>query len=150
MECPKCNFEQSAQNLECIQCGLIFEKFRRLNSAAAISKPRTGVREQTDADTRGIIKNLFFYTKPETNPLILGARGLLFSIIFVWGRNLLEVESRPSCWRIGFVAPGSTSHVMAFLLRTGFRCGPTIRRRNGPRWSSTARRNCAMDTTLTC
>jgi hypothetical protein len=85
MKCPKCSFEQPAQNVECIQCGLIFEKYKSHNRTATVSKPLTKIQEEHDADTGAILKSLFFYTKPETNPLILGARVLLFLMILVWG-----------------------------------------------------------------
>jgi hypothetical protein len=27
MRCPKCDFEQSDQNTECLKCGIVFEKY---------------------------------------------------------------------------------------------------------------------------
>jgi hypothetical protein len=85
MKCPKCGFEQLAQNVECIRCGLIFEKYRRQRSAGPVSKPLTMTEAEMVPDDHGIFRNLFFYTKPETNPLIFGARVLLFLIILLWG-----------------------------------------------------------------
>jgi hypothetical protein len=85
MKCPKCSFEQPAQNVECIHCGLIFEKYKRRHSAPSVSKSLTMAQAEFATDAGGIIKNLFFFVKPETNPLIFGARVLLFLIILVWG-----------------------------------------------------------------
>jgi hypothetical protein len=41
--------------------------------------------EEISPGVGGIIKNLLFFVKPETNPLIFSARVLLFLIIIVWG-----------------------------------------------------------------
>jgi hypothetical protein len=85
MKCPQCSFEQSADNVECIRCGIIFEKYRRYRSTTPVAKSLTRDPAEIPAASAGIIKNLFFYVKPETNPLIFGARVVLFLVIFVWG-----------------------------------------------------------------
>jgi hypothetical protein len=85
MKCPKCSLEQPDQNVECIQCGLIFEKYRRRQSASPASKSVSMAPAAIVPDNDGLIKKLFFSVKPETNPLIFGARVVLFLIILVWG-----------------------------------------------------------------
>jgi len=89
MQCPKCSFEQPAQHTECLRCGIIINKYRRLQdpipeteaSAANQAEPVLGLAE--------IIKELLFYVKPETNLLVLGGRILFFLVIFIWGLKFI-------------------------------------------------------------
>jgi hypothetical protein len=89
MKCPKCGFEQTDQNVECLKCGVIFDKYLKLQQ----NKPAlTSVDTQPAAEPGEIlefIKNLFFYVKPEANPLIFGGRVLVFIIIFIWGLKFI-------------------------------------------------------------
>ncbi len=89
MQCPKCSFEQPDQHTECPRCGIIIDKYRRLQdnipqtdaSATIQAEPAPGVAE--------IIKALLFYVKPETNRLIFGGRALFFLAIFIWGLKFI-------------------------------------------------------------
>jgi len=85
MKCPKCSFEQPVRNAECIRCGLIFAKYQKRRSTPPVSKSLTMAPEEIPPGVGGIIKNLLFFVKPETNPLVFSARVLLFLIIIVWG-----------------------------------------------------------------
>jgi hypothetical protein len=85
MKCPKCGFQQINQTEECPKCGIIFDKYIKLikNKSSVVSlKSQTAVNK---IDKKAFIKDLFFYVKPEANPLILGARALFFIIILIWG-----------------------------------------------------------------
>ncbi len=89
MKCPKCGFEQIDQDVECLKCGVIFDKYLKLKK----NKPAlTSVETQRAAQPeqiREFIKDLFFYVKPEANPLIFGGRVLVFIIIFIWGLKFI-------------------------------------------------------------
>jgi hypothetical protein len=89
MKCPKCGFAQTDHNVECLKCGVIFDKYLKLQD----NKPSlTSVETQPAADPAEVfefIKNLFFYVKPEANPLIFGGRVLVFIIIFIWGLKFI-------------------------------------------------------------
>ena len=90
MKCPKCDFEQINQTEECPKCGIIFDKYLKLikNRSSVVSlKSQTAVNK---IDKKAFIKDLFFYVKPEANPLILGARTLFFIIILIWGFKFIS------------------------------------------------------------
>jgi hypothetical protein len=90
MKCPKCDFEQINQTEECPKCGIIFDKYLKLikNRSRVVSlKSQTAVNK---IDKKAFIKDLFFYVKPEANPLILGARTLFFIIILIWGFKFIS------------------------------------------------------------
>ena len=89
MKCPKCGFEQTDQDGECLKCGVIFYKYLKLKENKPIL---TSVEPQPAAHPRQItefIKELFFYVKPEANPLIFGGRVLVFILIFVYGLKFI-------------------------------------------------------------
>ena len=90
MKCPKCDFEQINQTEECPKCGIIFDKYLKLiknRSRVVPLKSQTAVNK---IDKEAFIKDLFFYVKPEANPLILGARTLFFIIILIWGFKFIS------------------------------------------------------------
>jgi hypothetical protein len=92
MKCPKCNFEQADQSIECAHCGIIFEKYRKYQEAKGSSLKTDANQEQKVSITykdpfsvKDFILKSLFYVKEETNPILLGVRTLFFLIIFVWG-----------------------------------------------------------------
>jgi len=89
MQCPKCSFEQPGQHPECPRCGLIFDKYRRLQDDLAETAASASIQAEPTSGLADIIKELLFYTKPETNPLILGGRLLFFLVILIWGLKFI-------------------------------------------------------------
>ena len=97
MQCPKCSFEQPAQQTECPRCGIIFDKYRRLQdnipqaeaSATIEADPSAVVLAEPALSPAEFMKELLFYVKPETNPLIFGGRALFFLVIFIWGLRFI-------------------------------------------------------------
>jgi hypothetical protein len=89
MKCPKCGFQPIKQTDECPKCGIIFHKYLKLikNSSSVVSfKNQT---TENKIDKTAFIKELFFYIKPEVNPLSLGARALFFMIMLIWGLKFI-------------------------------------------------------------
>jgi hypothetical protein len=89
MKCPKCGFEQTDQGVECLKCGIVYDKYLKLPKnkpalTSAATQPAANPEQLT-----GFIKNLFFYVKPESNPLIFGGRVLAFITIFIWGLKFI-------------------------------------------------------------
>jgi hypothetical protein len=89
MKCPKCGFQPIKQTEECPKCGIIFDKYLKLkkNSSTVVSLKSQIVENKIDKTV--FIKDLFFYVKPEANPLILGARTLFFIIMLIWGLKFI-------------------------------------------------------------
>ena len=86
MNCPKCGFEQTGQDLECLKCGVIFDKYLKLKENKP-SLAASGTRQAAQSEQLSeFFKNLFCYVKPETNPLIFGGRVLVIhlSSLFDW------------------------------------------------------------------
>jgi len=99
-KCPKCGFNHADQDAECLRCGIIFAKYQNFQK----TDPLSGYSEipiETDsssdensigneeivekADFWSLLKNLFFYEKPDSNPIIFGVRVLFFLILVIWG-----------------------------------------------------------------
>jgi hypothetical protein len=89
MICPKCNFEQSDGNTECSKCGIIFEKYRGHQDSRAAPNASRAEYEGRAAGVVEFSRELLFYVKPETNPLILGIRVLFFLVILIWGLKFI-------------------------------------------------------------
>jgi hypothetical protein len=89
MKCPKCGFVQPDNYNDCGRCGIIFEKYRRLQDQKSFSETSAAARVEPSPGPAEIIKELLFFVKPETNPLIFGGRALLFLVIFIWGLKFI-------------------------------------------------------------
>ena len=89
MICPKCNFEQIDGNTECLKCGIVFEKYRQYQDPGSTSNASPTEYEERTASVGELSRNLLFYVKPETNPLILGVRVLFFLVILIWGLKFI-------------------------------------------------------------
>ena len=89
MKCPKCNFEQSDRNTECLRCGIIFEKFHNRQKAAARHHRISGAPAAMASGFWDITKNLIFHVNPEVNPLIFGGRAVFFLVILIWGLKFI-------------------------------------------------------------
>jgi hypothetical protein len=91
MLCPKCKGEQPDENLECSQCGIIFEKyFARHKALSDTTDFQTNTRHPSEIDEGSIfslnyLKGLFLYVSSPVNPFYFGGRVVAFLIIFIWG-----------------------------------------------------------------
>ena len=89
MQCPKCGFVQPDNYTDCGRCGIIFEKYRRLQDQKSPSESSASTQVEPSLPPGEIIQELLFYVKPETNPVIFAGRALLFLVIFVWGMKFI-------------------------------------------------------------
>ena len=89
IQCPKCSFRQSDQIIECPRCGIIMEKYRRLQDHILESEASAAIKGEPAPGMTETIKRLLFFVKPETNPLIFGGRAFFFLIIFIWGLKFI-------------------------------------------------------------
>ena len=86
--CPKCGFEQDTTHAECVRCGLIFEKFR-----PAPGRVRRPARHSSGGSENLFfgkkMRDLLFYVNPDRGmPYIIG-RGLILTIVILWGLRLI-------------------------------------------------------------
>jgi hypothetical protein len=89
MQCPKCSFEQPYRHPECPRCGVIIDKYRRLQNKIPPTKASAAIPAEPALGLAEIIKELLFYVKPETNIVILGGQVLFFLVIFIWGLKFI-------------------------------------------------------------
>ena len=89
MQCPKCSFEQIGQQVECLRCGVIFDKYRQQQENTPQTESLTTVLTEPAPNPGEFIKELLFYVQPEINPLIFGGRVLFFLVIFIWGLRFI-------------------------------------------------------------
>jgi hypothetical protein len=86
MRCPKCNFEQADQSIECAHCGIVFEKYRKYQESKVDFLETDTDQEQEVSITykdpvsiKEFIQKSFFYVNEETNPIVFSLRALLSS-----------------------------------------------------------------------
>jgi hypothetical protein len=89
MQCPKCGFVQADQHTDCLRCGIIFQKYRRLQNQKPPPESSASAQVEPSPQPGKTIKEVLFYLEPETNPVILAGRALFFLVIFVWGMKFI-------------------------------------------------------------
>jgi hypothetical protein len=98
--CPKCQFEQSDENVECIRCGIIFKKYRP-RTVVTLSKitndhERINSSEGNHNEWKKLFfKEVFLYIQPQINPLYFAGRAIVYIFIFVLGWKFIfsSIES---------------------------------------------------------
>ncbi len=88
-KCPKCGFEQINQHVECINCGIIFKKYRIPQQTEPKTVPSPSEENEPISEDGSLIKDLFFHVEPDTNPFYFGGRVLVFLIMLIWGWKLI-------------------------------------------------------------
>lgn len=89
IQCPKCSFKHPAQITECPRCGIVIDKYSRLQASLPEAEASAAIQPKPTSGVTEIIKELLFYVKPETNLFIFGSRILFFLIIFIWGLKFI-------------------------------------------------------------
>jgi hypothetical protein len=89
MQCPKCGFGQPDQHTECPRCGIIFDKYHRLQDHIPESESFKAIQADPTPGMAEIIIELLFYVKPETGLLTFAGRVLFFLVIFIWGLKFI-------------------------------------------------------------
>ena len=79
MKCPKCGFDQPVQNTECLKCGIVFEKCRKLQALESNSPDVYPVTDKEDAADRGSILQILFY------------------VFFTDFQNIVILDSKKNC-----------------------------------------------------
>ncbi|MBF0225202.1 MAG: hypothetical protein HQK76_07075 [Desulfobacterales bacterium] len=89
MICPKCNFKQSDDNVECLQCGIIFSKYCNFDEIGF--KTSVFFPEQVNMEEKKIkyLDKLLFDVETETSIVFLLGRIFLFCVIFFWGLKFI-------------------------------------------------------------
>jgi hypothetical protein len=86
MQCPKCNFEQDDERLECVGCGVIFAKLRQHRPVPAPELPAAVEVIEAPAMTW---KDLFFPVPNDPNALIIFGRAVLLILLVIWSFTFL-------------------------------------------------------------
>ena len=100
MQCPKCGAEQPDGEAICARCGIVFEKYYKYHPRLGEAEPAAGSRSASarrlaqrplvgsDEKSGGISDLLVPETQSGDWPG-LGARGLLWVVLLVWGLYLM-------------------------------------------------------------
>jgi len=94
MICPKCQFEQNDGLPECLKCGVVFARIRPNSPARNVSNaPSQG--QAAPVPPRFAWRQLLLPVPDDINPVILGAKALLWAALVIWGARFMwaSVES---------------------------------------------------------
>ena len=91
MQCPKCGYEQTGDDVECISCGIVFAKWHRRQARPPENRPVPPSPDTVDVIEAepGTLSLLLFNTPAEINPVSWGARLLLLTVLAVWGAKFI-------------------------------------------------------------
>jgi hypothetical protein len=89
MICPLCGFEQSDGSVECIKCGIIFQRYGTHGEAAGkdrlkARKPSGRGREFNKSDLLDRLRELFLFIEPEVTMFSFGGRVILYLVLFIY------------------------------------------------------------------
>jgi hypothetical protein len=86
MQCPKCQFEQDENALECARCGIVFRKTHDASVQPMLVPSRArAVDDDEDGLTwRERLVRLAFHVPESVAPSTFIARGVLIAILFIW------------------------------------------------------------------
>ncbi|MCK5879835.1 MAG: zinc ribbon domain-containing protein [Holophagae bacterium] len=87
-KCPKCGIEQNAANIECVRCGVIFEKFR---PSPGRSRPSTPFPEEPRGRLFSAenIRTLLFHVNRDQGKAYLYGRGIILAVLLFCGLRFI-------------------------------------------------------------
>ena len=87
MKCPKCGFEHTGENIECVSCGMVFAKWRQRQAALSDEMPAPPAEngDEPEDEEKGPLAQLLLHVPAEINPVAWAARLILLTILAVWG-----------------------------------------------------------------
>lgn len=90
--CPKCGFEQPADAVECLRCGVIFARIKARNEDEA-PEPRKGPNAPKGHEAYGEEGRVTFYEQEDAaSGLVFGVlKGGLLLLLLVWGIKLAAI-----------------------------------------------------------
>lgn len=93
--CPKCGFSIGSEISECPQCGVIIEKFLKMQHRRKEDQqipPSTSPESDEVLEPEGwkeIVKELIFHVKSDINPVYFWGRVLLYVVLLVMGLKFI-------------------------------------------------------------
>lgn len=85
MKCPKCGFEQSDNQENCLRCGVIFAKMHGLSSLPPMESAVESYGKLGKSSHRGLLKESFLHVPREENALMRSGRMVIWLGLTVWG-----------------------------------------------------------------
>ena len=94
MQCPKCHAEQAQSNPICERCGIVFAKYYKYHPRPGEPPPALRPTGYARSEKAGLAA-LLLPEQVATDPILIGARGLLWLVLAIWGLRLMlsSVES---------------------------------------------------------
>lgn len=94
MKCPKCNFEQSDNSIECISCGIVFVKYlsklkQMPENPSVASFPSPVSTEEKPSNISAFLKGLLFNVESEVNIVYFIGRAIFFLVLLAWGMKFI-------------------------------------------------------------
>lgn len=100
MICPKCNFEQPEGHTDCMRCGVIFAKIKKVRRQGHSPEVQSGSAVETGSGGSkthpvGVLKALFLPVPVDPNPLFVGCKAALLVLLAIWSCSFLfaSIES---------------------------------------------------------
>jgi len=97
MQCPKCNYEQNANNFECPACGIIFHKYLKGNEKNNNTlNENTNIKFYTEEEIKqNSISGYLFYVPEKVDSISFYARIGVLAVIALYGIYLIlgSIES---------------------------------------------------------
>jgi len=143
MQCPKCKFDHPDQTTECLKCGIVFEKFLRVQEAPDAPVPPPEVSFPEDDYTKAEARDEFRYRLFALPAALIGARIIVanFPLVRLLTMWVHESGHALTAWLCGFWAMpgpwftpvsdertiGITLFVVGVIGLAGFLCWKTER-----------------------